>query len=185
MAPDAAACGHPSRRRYAPPQVEVIGWALRSETQRFSPSHDDANYPTEVCARAAPARTKNSAATKLQSGPTPPWHQSRNGDKRPEPPGSGLAAVRQAKNLKSCEGGGVGEISRWSSRPRWSRPRWSRPRWSRRMPRRAIGGGTRDPSISRNHIGPAVRETNRACGGQRSHARPSALSYLVRGTTCI
>src|SRR5262249_53395396 len=32
-----------------------------------------------------------------QSGPAPPWHRSRKGDKRPGPPGSGLAAVRQAK----------------------------------------------------------------------------------------
>jgi hypothetical protein len=125
------------------------------------------DYPTAVCAQALHRRAQNSAGRARKVGRRPLGTDHAKVINVPNPRAADLQRSVKQKSQRAVEGEAASIMARWL----------------RRLPRRALEGGTRDPSSSRNHIRPPLRDTDRACG--RPYARLSALSYLVRGTTCI
>jgi hypothetical protein len=164
-------------REFAPPRDEVAwihmlrwsrlgGWSFPAQSRRAL-CHITPEYPTEVCAQTLRRRARNSAGRTRKVGRRPLGTNHAKVINVPNPRAADLQRSVKQKSQRAVQGEAASIMARWS----------------RRLPRRALEGGTRDPSSSRNHIRPPLRDTDRACG--RPSARLSALSYLVRGTTCI
>ena len=168
-----------ARRLEGCPQPLWPGAILRDGTTRLLRMRSSNRFTTTQVTprryvRAPRGLARNSADRTRKVGRRPLGTDHAKVINVPNPRAADLQRSVKQKSERAVQGGGIGEMARWS----------------RRMPRRAIGGGTGDPSSSRNHLEPAVCEpaaceTNRTGGGRRAHARSTALSYLVRGTTCI
>jgi hypothetical protein len=97
----------PQSHRFICSHARVSKEKSSGAVEGFAVSHNNAGLANgSMRSGAAPARAKF-CRRHPQSGPAPPWHRSRKGDKRPNPRAADLQRSVKQKSQRAVQGGGI------------------------------------------------------------------------------